>query len=72
MSAPENQDSHTINCSGLSTALTLLRIKQAITAPARALATLSVSVDPGCDCQRVCNCLGEHAKRVRFSVVGAP
>ena len=71
MQTSEAQDSSTIDCCGLSTALTLLRIKQAVTAPKAAELPLSVSVDSSCDCLRLTNSLGELAEDIRLMIAKA-
>ena len=53
--------SNTINCNGLSTAPTVLRIKQALTGLSDDNLPLGVLVDSECDCTRVVSSLGPLA-----------
>ncbi|GKX33602.1 MAG: hypothetical protein MnENMB40S_12200 [Rhizobiaceae bacterium MnEN-MB40S] len=53
--------SNTINCSGLSTAPTVLRIKQALIGLPDSKLPLSVLVDTACDCARLVSSLGAMA-----------
>lgn len=53
--------SNTINCSGLSTAPTVLRIKQALIGVPDEKLPLGVLVDSECDCARLVSSLGSTA-----------
>ena len=72
MQVSETQDSSTIDCSGLSTVLTLLRIKQAVTtAPDAEELPLAVSIDPACDAERLAASLREFTQSVRLTFANA-
>ncbi len=55
----------TINCIGLSTTLTLLRIKQALLSAREVTLPLNVSVGEQCDRHKLIHSLGAHAKAVK-------
>jgi len=58
--------SQTVNCTGLSAAPTVLRIKQALLRLSDRTSPLGVLVDADCDHKRLASCLGDRAGSVRF------
>lgn len=58
--------SRTINCTGLSAAPTVLRIKQALLRLSDGTSPLGVLVDADCDHKRLASSLGKRATNVRF------
>jgi len=55
-----------INCTGLSTALTALRIKQVLLATQKPSLPLRVAVDSECDRNLLIDSLGSQASAVRL------
>lgn len=59
-------DKSVINCTGLSTALTVLRIRQLLINPQQQSLPLDVSVGTKCDRSLIMASLGSDAGTVRF------